>query len=253
MRALELVATWPVDHVSGRGRSALDGDRARHASATPTAVFRLASLAKTITAWAALVAVEEGMLRSTSRSASRAARCATCSPTPAATRSTAPSRSPARSARRIYSNTGIELAADAVADGGRHAVRRVPARGRARAAGHDVDRRCAARRRTACGARVDRPVPRSSTRLHRADAASAPTTAADGRRTRVPRARRRRPRRRPLRPVPVGPRFRDPRRQVAALDRARPIRAATFGHFGGAGTFIWVDLGPLHGIGLRAR
>ena len=46
---------------------------------------------------------------------------------------------------------------------------------------------------------------------------------------------------RPIRPVRLGSRLRAPRRQGAALDGPRAHSPATFGHFGGAGTFLWVD------------
>ena len=90
---------------------------------------------------------------STTRSASRAARCATCSPTPAGTRSTGaePIAQPER--RRIYSNTGIELAAAAVERRAGMPFADYLARGGARAARHGRrragrlagPRRCAAR------------------------------------------------------------------------------------------------------------
>ena len=44
----------------------------------------------------------------------------------------------------------------------------------------------------------------------------------------------------PVRPVRLGTRVRAPRRQDAALD-GPGNSPATFGHFGGAGTFLWVD------------
>jgi len=58
VQALHLVAAWPVDHVAAavvtaRGATCI-GDTERQ--------YRLASLAKPITAWAVLVAVEEGVL-----------------------------------------------------------------------------------------------------------------------------------------------------------------------------------------------
>jgi len=57
VRAFELVDSWPVDHASvavidRRGEILLHGDESRE--------FRLASVTKVITAWATLVACEEG-------------------------------------------------------------------------------------------------------------------------------------------------------------------------------------------------
>lgn len=58
MQALHLVAAWPVDHVAaaviGPDGTTCIGDTERP--------YRLASLAKPITAWAVLVAVEEGVI-----------------------------------------------------------------------------------------------------------------------------------------------------------------------------------------------
>ena len=59
MRAFELIAAWPADNVAAavidrRGEIHLYGDESRE--------FRLASVSKVITAWAVLVACEEGTL-----------------------------------------------------------------------------------------------------------------------------------------------------------------------------------------------
>lgn len=59
MRAFELIAAWPVDNVAAAvidrsGEIHLYGDESRE--------FRLASVSKVITAWAVLVACEEGTL-----------------------------------------------------------------------------------------------------------------------------------------------------------------------------------------------
>ena len=68
----------------------------------------------------------------------------------------------------------------------------------------------------------------------------APATADDGCHHAVPRAHRRRAGRRPVRAVPVGARVRDPRAQAPHWT-GTTNSPATFGHFGGAGTFLWVD------------
>ena len=57
----------------------------------------------------------------------------------------------------------------------------------------------------------------------------------------VPGPARRAARLRRAGPQRLGPRVRDPRRQVAALDRSRATRPSTFGHFGQSGTMLWVD------------
>jgi CubicO group peptidase (beta-lactamase class C family) len=111
VRPLALIETWPVP-VAAAATVRFDGTIEKHGPATHT--FRLASISKVIVGWAALVAVEEGSL--TLESSIGQAGCTLRhllshaggygfeGATPVAT--------PGR--RRIYSNTGIELAADAL-------------------------------------------------------------------------------------------------------------------------------------------
>jgi len=122
MSPLALVDAWPVDHVAA-ARIDLDprgdtpaGDRAgveTHGDSSRR--FRIASISKIITTWAVLVAVEEGSLSldtpvgqpgcTLRHLLSHAGGYAFDGASPI----TRPER------RRIYSNTGIELAAQAVA------------------------------------------------------------------------------------------------------------------------------------------
>jgi CubicO group peptidase (beta-lactamase class C family) len=113
VRALELVRSWPVPHVSAAVLavdgtvlgSVGDGDRR----------YRLASLSKPLTAWATLVAVEEGIialdhpLGQDGCTVRHLLAHAGGYPFNGAQ----PIARPAR--MRIYSNTGIEMVADAVA------------------------------------------------------------------------------------------------------------------------------------------
>ena len=143
--------------------------------------------------------------------------------------------------RRIYSNTGIEIAAERVGDGGRHAVRRVlrvglglPARrlagARRRAAADDARSRW---RASSCGRTGSpvRPSPRRS-------------------RVQFPGLNGRHPGNRTLRPVRLGSRARAHRTASRAHWTGTKTSAATFGHFGGGGGFLWVD--PDAGIALTA-
>jgi len=114
--ALSLVARWPVAHVSAavlaRGR---DGSVVTTTAGDPHHRYRLASIAKPITAWAALVAVEEGTIAldtpvgqpgsTLEHLLAHAGGYAFDGREPIA----------APGVRRIYSNTGIELAAEAIA------------------------------------------------------------------------------------------------------------------------------------------
>lgn len=109
--ALDLVASWPVDHAAA---AVIDARGARQAGDRDRS-FRLASLAKVITAWAVMVGVEEGIVRLDEPVRHVAA------PPLATLRhllshaaglsfdGTAPALGVGR--RRIYSNPGIELAA----------------------------------------------------------------------------------------------------------------------------------------------
>lgn len=115
MQALHLVAAWPVDHVTaavvGPAGTGCIGDTERR--------YRLASLTKPITAWAVLVGVEEGVVDLDAPVAhvraadgttmrhllSHAAGFGFDGDTPV----TGVER------RRMYSNTGIERAADELA------------------------------------------------------------------------------------------------------------------------------------------
>lgn len=112
MSALEMTSEWPVDHVSAAvvgldGAVRTVGDRDRP--------YRLASIAKPITAWATLVAVEEGIVSldqplgqpgcTIRHLLAHAGGYAFDGDTPIARPGT----------RRSYSNTGIEMVADAVA------------------------------------------------------------------------------------------------------------------------------------------
>jgi len=109
VRALELVSTWPVPHVAAVAVAA-DGSVLGTAGDVEHR-FRLASLTKPIATWAMLVAVEEGTV-----ALEDAVGQPGCTlrhllahaggyPFEGADPVTAPAR------RRIYSNTGIELAA----------------------------------------------------------------------------------------------------------------------------------------------
>lgn len=115
MDALALVDTWPVDTVAAA--VVIDGPegttvRTRGDTAHE---FRLASIAKPITAWAVLVAVEEGIVTLDQPVGQPGCTLrhllahAGGYPFDGADPIAPPER------RRIYSNTGIEMAADAVA------------------------------------------------------------------------------------------------------------------------------------------
>ena len=117
----------------------------------PDRRYRLASIAKPITAWAMLIAVEEGL--AAARHARRPAGLHAAPPAGSCRRvrastATEPISPPGR--RRIYSNTGIEMAAEAVADAAGMPFAEYLTEAVLAAARRCRRPRCAARRRTAC-------------------------------------------------------------------------------------------------------
>jgi CubicO group peptidase (beta-lactamase class C family) len=116
MSVLQAVTGWPVDHVAA---AIVSPDGAVETIGDPEHVYRLASLSKPITAWAVMVAVEEGTVEldaplryavvpagvTLRHLLAHAAGYAFDGPDPI----TGVER------RRIYSNTGIEKAADELA------------------------------------------------------------------------------------------------------------------------------------------
>lgn len=111
-QALAAIDDWPVPHV-GAGVLRPDGTRVTRGAADRR--FRLASISKPLTAWACLVAVEEGTVDLDDAVGPPGATLRHCLAHAAGYGfdSTAPITGVAR--RRIYSNTGIETAAAHVA------------------------------------------------------------------------------------------------------------------------------------------
>lgn len=116
MEALHLVTSWPVEHVTAAVVTAAGsetiGDTER--------IYRLASLSKPMVAWAVMVGVEEGIvaldapLRFAAAPDGVTLRHLLAHAGGFGFDGDEPIAAPAR--RRIYSNTGIERAADELAD-----------------------------------------------------------------------------------------------------------------------------------------
>lgn len=113
MQTLSLIDSWPVRHASA-ARVGLDGTVHTHGDRTRS--YRLASIAKVISTLAVLVAVEEGSidLDSPVGQPGCTLRHLLSHAGGYGFDGAAPIVAPGR--RRIYSNTGIELATEAVAD-----------------------------------------------------------------------------------------------------------------------------------------
>ena len=112
MTALDLTSTWPVDRVSA---GVIDAAGQVHTVGDTRHRYRLASVAKPISAWAVLVAVEEGIvaLDQPLGQPGCTIRHLLSHAGGYAFDGTEPISRPGR--RRSYSNTGIEMVADAVA------------------------------------------------------------------------------------------------------------------------------------------
>ncbi len=116
MTSLQLIRSWPVDHASAGMIVLAPGAAATVSTEGDTSYrYRLASISKPLAAWAMLIAVEEGLLAlddpigqpgcTLRHLLAHAGGYPFDGIDPIAAPGT----------RRIYSNTGIELAADAVA------------------------------------------------------------------------------------------------------------------------------------------
>jgi CubicO group peptidase (beta-lactamase class C family) len=115
MSALQLVTSWPVDHVA----AAIVTERGTERIGDAVRPYRLASLSKPITAWAVMVAVEEGVLDLDAPlrfvDAPAGATMRHLLSHAAGFGFVGSSAIAPIGQRRLYSNTGIERAADELA------------------------------------------------------------------------------------------------------------------------------------------
>ena len=113
MQALRLIDTWPVETASA---VVLHADGSIDTAGDQQHIFRIASVAKTITAWACLVAVEEGIvtLDQPVGQPQCTLRHLLCHAGGYGFDGPEPIAKPERN--RIYSNTGIEMAAATIAE-----------------------------------------------------------------------------------------------------------------------------------------
>jgi CubicO group peptidase (beta-lactamase class C family) len=109
-RALDLVRSWPVHDVAAA--VIVDGSMVDHEGPIDRP-FRLASISKPIATWAMLVAVEEGIVSLEDRVGPATLRHLLAHAAGYGFDAAMPIVSPER--KRIYSNTGIEVAAEHVA------------------------------------------------------------------------------------------------------------------------------------------
>jgi CubicO group peptidase (beta-lactamase class C family) len=243
VQALQLIDDWPVDDVAA-AVVAVDGSV--HTRGDRHAQFRIASLAKTITVWACLVAIEEGIVAldqplgqpgcTLRHVLSHAGGYGFDGAEPIA--------KPERT--RIYSNTGIEMAAQAVADAAGMPFERYLAEAVLDPLGMSstVLRGSPAHRMWSTAADLTRFVAdiRSPTLMTPASVAEATTVQFPALNGIVPGVGR-------YAPCPWGLGF-EIRGNKQPHWTGATNSPKTFGHFGGAGTFMWVD--PAVGVACLA-
>jgi CubicO group peptidase (beta-lactamase class C family) len=113
MRALDLVAEWPVATAAA---AVLLPDGSVASTGPVDHQFRIASITKMLVGWAALVAVEEGIISLDTPVGQPGCTLRHLLAHAGGYAFTGPDPIAAPGSRRIYSNTGIELAAQLVAD-----------------------------------------------------------------------------------------------------------------------------------------
>ncbi len=242
MRALAQIESWPV----GNAVAAAVTDGGVIACGDTDRPFRLASVTKLMTAWAALIAVEEGTIGLEDPAGQDGCTLRHLLSHAGGYPFTGARPIAAPGARRIYSNTGVELAADAVAS----------------ATGIDFS--------TYITEAVFAPLGMSATRLAGSPAFGAEGTAADlcrfvaelmsptlisadtataARSPQFPSLSGVVPGVGRFSPCPwgLGPEIRGDKAPHWTGTMNSP---STFGHFGGSGTFVWVD--PACRLGLVA-
>jgi len=244
MKALELVGAWPVPNAAA-AIVAHDGTVVDKFGDTDR-TFRLASLSKMMTAWATLVAVEEGLLGlddpvgqpgcTLRHLLAHAGGYSFDGPEPIA----------APASRRIYSNTGIELAASTVAERAE-----MPFADYLAAAVLEPLGMPAAALRGSPAHAVDastNDVARFLAEVQRPTLLST-TTAADAVRPQFPQLAGIVPGVGRFDPCPWGLGF-EIRDDKSPHWTGRRNSSSTYGHFGGTGTMAWID--PTAGAALVA-
>ena len=219
VEALEQIDSWPAPTAAVAVVTA-DGVAGERGAAD--VVLRWASVTKLLTAYAALIAAEEGVLDLDEPAGPRAPRCATSSPMPQGSPSKATRRSPGPAERRIYSNSGFDLLGELLAERAE-----MPFADYSQAAVLDplglagAELRAGRRRDVGDARRPDALRPRAA-RAHARRAGDARR----GDRGRLPGARRRPPGPRPAGAERLGPRLRAQGRASARIGRARPTPRA---------------------------
>ena len=231
--ALVEIDAWPVEHAAAAVVTG-DGTVATHGATTH--VFRLASVTKTLTATAAMVAVEEGVVTLDAPLDDRGATLrhllahAAGYPFDGAAPLSAPGR------RRIYSNTGIEVAAHTV-----EAAAGIPfaayfAEAVVQPLGLGVELRGSPAHAGFASLTGLSPFVADVLRPR----LLASVTAAEMRTIQYPELNGVVPGVGAFRPCPWGLGF-EIKGAKSPHWTAPACSPATFGHFGGAGTFVWVD------------
>lgn len=243
MQALRLIDTWPVETAAV---AVLHSDGSIDCAGDQQHRFRLASVAKTITAWACLVAVEEGIvaLDQPVGQPGCTLRHLLCHAGGYGFDGPEPIAKPERN--RIYSNTGIEIAASTIAEAAGIAFDRYLDEAVLHPLGMSSTtlNGSPAHRMWSTAADLARFVAeiRSPTLISVPTAATATTTHFPELNGIIPGIGR-------FAPCPWGLGF-EVRGYKQPHWTGTTNSPTTFGHFGGAGTFMWVD--PAVGVACLA-
>lgn len=236
MQALGLTADWPVPHVSA---AVITADGSTHLVGDARRPFRLASITKMLTGWATLIACEEGTVHLDQPVGQPGCtlRHLLAHAGGYAFDGAAPIAVPGQ--RRIYSNTGIELAAEAVAQAAEMPFEQYLDEAVIQPLGmHDTTLKGS----PAHGVRSTVHDLVIFVRELWAPTLLADTTADDFRRVQFPDLAGIVPGVGRFQPCPwgLGTEIRGEKQPHWTGTRNSP---GTYGHFGGAGTFLWVDPG----------
>ena len=241
-----MVTSWPVDHVA----AAVVSERGTELIGDPDRVYRLASLSKPLTAWAVMIGVEEGIvtldgpLRHVAAAEGATMRHLLSHASGFGFDGDQPVAPIER--RRMYSNTGIERAADELA-----AAAAIPSGDYLAEAVFDPLRMSATELRTSPAHGVWSTVDDMSRFVEemRSPTLLAPDTYSAVISSQFPSLAGIVPDVGRFDPCPWGLGV-EVRGAKAPHWTGRVNSEATFGHFGGAGTMMWVD--PLAEVGVVA-
>ena len=235
MRSVELIESWPVPNASAAVISAAGETLAAHGD--QDRLYRLASVTKLLTAYAALVAVEEGAVELDDPAGPEGSTVRHLLAHTAGYDFAERTVRAAPGDRRIYSNAGFEVLAEVIAERSgidfADYVREAVLRPLGMAATDYSGSPAAGASSTVRDLAIFAAELQNPRLLHRATLTEATTVAFEGRKGVLPGFGRQDPN-----DWGLGFEIRDSKSPHWTGSSSSP---QTFGHFGQAGTFVWVD------------